>query len=155
MTMMGCFSVAGRLSRSAAGATAAGPAAATIGEAALPPLTNKPPFSGPAGAKHSDQSVKDAPNQARIGLKIFKQVGVILTGRRRAASEGCGGGCRRRTHPGHGDGRGRGGGEVGEGHSVDGGGAGMRAGTRGFAGTYLMQAVPCAQVYKMSTDRPS
>jgi hypothetical protein len=106
---MGCFSVAERLSKSATGATAAGPATMTIGDAALPPLTNKPPFPGPAGAKHSNQSVKDAPNQARIRLKIFKQVGVILTGRRREASEGCGGGCRHRTHPGDGDGRGSGG----------------------------------------------
>jgi hypothetical protein len=44
MTMMGCFSVVRRLYRSATGATAAGPAATTIGDAALPLLTNKPPF---------------------------------------------------------------------------------------------------------------
>jgi hypothetical protein len=91
MTTMGCFSVAGRPSRSATGAAAAGPAATTTGDAALPPVTNKPPFQGPAGDKHSNQSDKDAPNQARIRLKILNGPERFLrgvTGRRAKAAAG-------------------------------------------------------------------
>jgi hypothetical protein len=110
MTTMGCFSIAGRPSRSATGAAAAGPAATTAGDAALPPVTNKPPFQEPWGDKHSNQSAKDK-------AEDFKRDGaILLTGRHREASEGGSGRCRRRTHPGGSGGRGMGGGEVGTGH---------------------------------------
>ena len=46
MTIMGCFTAAGVPSRSATGAAAAGPAAATTGVTALLPLRANPPFSG-------------------------------------------------------------------------------------------------------------
>ena len=70
MTMMGCFSVAGRPSRSATGAgAAAGPAAATNGKAAaLFPLTDKPALAKPAGGRSRHrQPVNNAANQARKG----------------------------------------------------------------------------------------
>ena len=65
---MGCFSVAGGPSRSATGAAAAGPAAATNGRAALFPLTDKPALAMPAGGRSRyRQSVNNAANQARMG----------------------------------------------------------------------------------------
>lgn len=69
MTMMDCFSAAGRPSRSATGAAAAGPTAATNGKAAaLFPLIDKPALAKPAGGRSRHrQPVNNAANQSRKG----------------------------------------------------------------------------------------
>jgi hypothetical protein len=73
---MGCFSVAGRPSRSATGAAAAGPAAATHGKVALLPLTDRPALEKPAGGEQMRAvRVNNAANQASKGANEVERSG--------------------------------------------------------------------------------
>lgn len=93
--MMGCFSVAGRPSRSATGAAAAGPAAATHGKVALLPLTDRPALEKPAGGEQMRAvRVNNAANQASKGaneVEWNRLRNAIRTQRRPEAREGGGG----------------------------------------------------------------
>lgn len=124
---MGCFSVAGRPSRSATGAAAAGPAAATNGNAAPFPLTDKPALAKPAGGTQIQAARQQCggPSQER-GEKVEE---AIRTRRRPEAREGGSGRMRRGTSRRCGGGGDpRGGDDVGAGHLGGAGREGARVG---------------------------